>query len=323
MDWNQILTTTFLVALLTTGIRLAVPVLLAVLGEIITQLAGVMNLGLEGVMLVGGLAGFATTYYLEQATGLPQLAAWIGLGAGLAAGALMGLIMAILSITCRTDQVVAGITLVLLGQSFTTYCYRAAPNLAQARVSGLAPLPIPGFAEIPILGSVLFNQSPIIYLSGLLVVGVGCLLYRTPWGLTLRATGEHPTAVETSGLNVIRIRYLCTLAGSALAGLGGAVLTVVQLNLFIEGVTAGRGWIAIALVFFSRWRPSLALAGALLFGIADALQFRIQALGSENLPYEFLLMLPYALTLLVLASRRLKDQTPSALGIPYIKGSRF
>jgi ABC-type uncharacterized transport system permease subunit len=322
MPWDQVFTVTFLIAILTAGIRLAMPVLLAVLGEIITQLSGIMNLGLEGVMLAGGLAGFATTYFLEQSTGLSAVAAWAGLAAGLLAGALMGLLMAFLAITCRTDQVVAGITLVLLGQSLTTYLYRTQPALGKARVSGLEALPIPGLSQIPVIGEVLFNHNPVVYLSAALVVLVGFLLFRTNWGLQIRAAGEHPAAVDTSGLNVVRIRYLCTVAGAALAGLGGAVLTVVQLNLFIEGVTAGRGWIAIALVFFSRWRPSLALAGALLFGIADALQFRIQALGSEDLPYEFLLMLPYGLTLVVLASRRLQDQTPKALGIPYVKGER-
>ncbi|MBD2059265.1 ABC transporter permease [Oculatella sp. FACHB-28] len=322
MPWDQILTTTFLIAILTAGIRLAVPVLLAVLGEIITQLSGVMNLGLEGIMLVGGLAGFATTYALQQTTGLTELSIWLGLLAGLLAGMLMGLVMAILSITCRTDQVIAGITLVLLGQSLTTYFYREYPALGKARVTGLAPWPIPGLSQIPVVGDVLFNHSLVVYLSALLVMLCWFLLYRTRWGLQIRATGEHPAVVDTSGLSVITIRYLCTLAGSALAGFGGAVLTVVQLNLFIEGVTAGRGWIAIALVFFSRWQPGLALFGALLFGIADAIQFRIQALGSETLPYEFLLMLPYLLTLLVLVSRRIRDQTPTALGIPYIQGKR-
>lgn len=322
MPWDQVFTVTFAIAVLTAGIRLAVPVLLAVLGEIITQLSGVMNLGLEGIMLVGGLAGLATTYWLEQSTGLAELSAWAGLGAGLVAGALMGLVMAFLSITCRADQVVAGITLVLLGQSLTTYLYRAQPALGQARVTGLGALPIPGLANIPLVGEVLFNHNPVVYLSMALVGLVSFLLFRTNWGLQIRAAGEHPAAVEASGLNVLRIRYLCILTGAALAGLGGAVLTVVQLNLFIEGVTAGRGWIAIALVFFSGWRPSLALVGALLFGVADALQFRIQALGSQELPYEFLLMLPYVLTLVVLASRRQRDQTPAALGVPYVKGER-
>ncbi|MEO1591950.1 MAG: ABC transporter permease, partial [Cyanobacteria bacterium J06632_22] len=303
-------------------IRLAIPVLLAVLGEIVTQLSGVMNLGLEGVMIVGALAGFATTYYLEQATGLTELAAWAGLGAGIVAGGIMGLVMAILSITCRTDQVVAGITLVLLGQSLTTYLYRALPDLSSARVTGLANRPLPLLSDLPVVGEIFFDHDPMVYLSLLLVLGCGLFLFRSNWGLMVRATGENPAAVETSGLSVTRMRYLCVLTGAALAGLGGAVLTVVQLNLFIEGITAGRGWIAIALVFFSRWRPSWALAGALLFGMADALQFRIQALGSEELPYEFLLMLPYVLTLVALLLSNARDQTPAALGTPYIKGRR-
>ena len=155
-----------------------------------------------------------------------------------------------------------------------------------------------------------------------LVVLCGLFLFRSNWGLMVRATGENPSAVETSGLSVTRLRYLCVLTGAALAGLGGAELTVVQLNLFIEGITAGRGWIAIALVFFSRWRPAWALVGALLFGMADALQFRIQALGSEELPYEFLLMLPYVLTLVALLLSNARDQTPAALGVPYVKGKR-
>lgn len=322
MPWDQVFTLTFLVAILTAGIRLATPVLLAVLGEIITQRSGVMNLGLEGVMIVGGWAGFATTYHLEQSTGLAELSAWIGLGAGIAAGLLMGLLMAVLSITWRTDQVVAGITLVLLGQSLTTYLYRADPALAQARVTGMALRPIPGLSQIPVVGDILFNHSPVVYLSVALVFLCGFLLFRTSWGLQIRAVGENPAAVATSGLDVTRLRYLCTLIGSGMAGLGGAVLTVVQLNLFIEGVTAGRGWIAIAIVFFSRWNPGLALGGALLFGVADALQFRIQALGSEEIPYEFLLMLPYVLTLIVLLFGNARDQTPAALGIPYIKGKR-
>ncbi|MEM1309384.1 MAG: ABC transporter permease [Cyanobacteria bacterium P01_H01_bin.153] len=322
MPWEQILDGTFIIAILTAGIRLAVPVLLAVLGEIIAQLSGVMNLGLEGVMLMGGLAGFTATYYLEQGTGLTELSAWIGLVVGMGAGVLMGWVMAVLSITCRTDQVVAGITLVLLGQSLTTYLYRAQPQLGSARITGLADRPIPILSNLPMVGEIFFNHSPIVYFSVVLVGLCWFLLFRSNWGLQIRAAGENPAAVETSGLSVTRLRYRCTLVGSALAGLGGAVLTIVQLNLFIEGVTAGRGWIAIALVFFSRWNPGWALAGALLFGVADALQFRIQALGSEELPYEFLLMLPYVLTLLALVLNNARGHTPAALGIPYVKGKR-
>jgi simple sugar transport system permease protein len=318
MPWEQVFTVTFLIAVLTAGIRLAVPVLLAVLGEMITQLSGVMNLGLEGVMLVGGLAGVSVTYHLDEA-GFTAIAPWAGLGAGFLGGLAMGGLMAVLSITCRTDQVVAGITLVLLGQSLTTYLYRQDTALASARVTGLEPIAIPLLSKIPILGQVLFTHNLVVYLSAGLVVVCGWFLYRTNWGLIIRAAGESPSAVDTSGLNVVHIRYWCTLIGSALAGFGGAVLTVVQLNLFIEGVTAGRGWIAIALVFFARWHPGIAFAGALLFGIADALQFRIQSLGSEEMPYEFLLMLPYVLTLIVLAVRRDNNEAPAHLGIPYLR----
>jgi len=301
---------------------LAVPVLLAVLGEIITERSGVINLGLEGVMLVGSLSGFRAAYSVEQATGMASLAAWIGLLAGLLAGAVMGLILAVLTVSLRSDQVVTGVTLVLLGQGFTAYLFRQTMGLSGARVTGLESWAIPGLSKIPIVGDILFNHNPLVYLTAVLVFLCGFLLFRTRWGLELRAVGENPAAAETSGLSVNWIRYQAIMIGSALAGLGGAVLTVVQLNIFTENITAGRGWIAIALVFFSRWQPLWALIGALLFGISDALQYRIQALGFKELPYEFLLMLPYVLTLVVLMLRTGRSEAPAALGIPYVKGKR-
>lgn len=322
MPWEQILTWSFLIALLTAGIRLATPVLLAVLGEIITERAGVLNLGLEGVMLVGGLAGFMVAYAVEHGAGLPLLGAWFGLGAGLLAGMLMGLLMAVMTVTFSADQVVAGVTLVLFGQGLTTYLYRQQFASLTARVTGLENWPIPVLSKIPVLGEVLFTHNVMVYLSVALVWLCWFLLFRTNWGLQIRAVGENPAAADTSGINVKRTRYASLLLGSALVGLGGAVLTVAQLHLFREGVTAGRGWIAVALVFFARWRPWRALGGALLFGLADALQFRIQALGSKDLPYEFLLMLPYVLTLLVLLKRTPRSDVPAALGVPYVKGKR-
>lgn len=321
MPWEQILTWSFLIALLTAGIRLATPVLLAVLGEIITERAGVLNLGLEGVMLVGGLAGFMVAYAVEHGAGLPLLGAWVGLVAGLLAGMLMGLLMAVMTVTFSADQVVAGVTLVLFGQGLTTYLYRQHFASLTARVTGLENWSIPVLSKIPVLGEVLFTHNVMVYLSVALVWLCWFLLFRTNWGLQIRAVGENPAAADTSGINVKRTRYASLLLGSALVGLGGAVLTVAQLHLFREGVTAGRGWIAVALVFFARWCPWRALGGALLFGLADALQFRIQALGSKDLPYEFLLMLPYVLTLLVLLKRTRRSDVPAALGIPYVKGS--
>lgn len=321
-ELDPLLATSFAVGVLAAGVRLAVPILLAALGEIVTERAGVLNLGLEGVMLAGALAGFLATAWAEPV--LPPnaagLAPWLGLAAGAFAGLLMGLLMAVLAVSLRADQVVAGILLVALGQGCTTYVYREAFGSLTARVTPMGPLPIPVLAEIPVVGPVLFAQDAATYLSLALVGGVWFLLFRTTWGLAVRAVGEHPAAADTAGIDVAGTRYAALLLGSALAGLGGAVLTVVQLGLFKEGVTAGRGWIAVALVIFARWRPGLALAGALLFGCATALQFRLQVLDLPWLPYELLLMLPYVLTLIVLLRARGTGGTaPAALGTPYAR----
>jgi general nucleoside transport system permease protein len=319
-ELEPLLTTSFLVGVLAAGVRLAVPILLAALGEIVTERAGVLNLGLEGIMLAGALAGFMGTSWAEHA--LPTaagVAPWLGLTAGVLAGLAMGLVMAVLSVSLRTDQVVAGIMLVALGYGCTAYVYREAFGSLTARITPLEPVPVPGLTELPVLGPVLFAQDPATYLSLLILAGVWLLLFRTTWGLALRAVGEHPAAADTAGIDVARTRYAAVLVGGALAGLGGAVLTVAQLGLFKEGVTAGRGWIAVALVIFARWRPGLALVGALLFGCATALQFRLQALNLPWLPYEALLMLPYLLTLLVLLRARTEGSAPAALGTPYVK----
>jgi simple sugar transport system permease protein len=325
MTLDQILTTTFLVAILTSGIRLAIPILLAVTGEIITEKGGVLNLGLEGMMLMGAMTGFVVTWNLENNTAIavgPAAAAWLGLLGGIIAGLLMGLIMAFLAVTLKADQVISSVMLVLLGQGLSAYIFRQQFDTLAARVTGFEPIPSPYLSDIPLFGPVLFNQDIAVYLTALIVFGSWFLLNRTTLGLSIRAAGETPSAAETSGLSVSRIRYTATLIGAGLAGLGGAVLSVAQLHIFREGVTAGRGWIAVALVVFARWKPSLAVVGALLFGLADAVQFRIQALGNENIPYELLLMLPYLLTILVLFRGIKKTEQPEALGKPYVRGAR-
>ncbi len=308
--------------LLAAGVRLAVPTLLAALGEIVTERAGVLNLGLEGVMLAGALAGFVATGAAEHAPALAGagLAPWLGLGAGALAGSAMGLVMAALSVWLRADQVVAGIMLVALGQGATTYVYREVYGSLTARIVPLAPVTLPWLAGLPVVGPTLATQDPATWLALLLVGAVWLLLFRTGWGLAVRAAGEHPAAADTAGIDVARTRCAAVVLGSALAGLGGAVLTVAQLGLFREGVTAGRGWIAVALVIFARWRPGRALAGALLFGCATALQFRLQAHDLPWLPYEALLALPYLVTLAVLLRSRGGGQAPAALGAPYAKG---
>lgn len=330
MDWQAVLSWGFIIALFTSGIRLAVPVMLATLGEVVTERGGVVNLGLEGVMIAGGLAGFMTAYAVENSAwgvSFTWAGTWLGIGAGVLAGLTMGLILAILCITLKADQVVSGVTLVILGLGVTSYLYRQEFSSLTARVSGLAAWPIPVLSGIPVVGEILFQHDVLTYLSFVLVAVVWILLHRTTWGQQIRAVGEHPAAADTSGVNVDRTRYAAILLGTGLAGLGGAILTVEQLHLFREGITAGRGWIAVALVIFSRWRPELALVGALLFGLADSLQYRIQALATAGqgvgaVPYEFLLMLPYLLTMSVLFVRVRRAEAPAALGRPYFKGER-
>ena len=324
MDWSLILNWAFVVALTTAAIRLAVPILLATLGEIITERAGVLNLGLEGVMVMGGVTGFMAAYYLQSGP-LAGVSTWLGLGAGMVAGMLMGLILAGLSVTLRADQVIVGVTLVVFGQGIANYLYRQAFSSLTARTNGLPPVSFPVLSSIPVLGPILFNHDATVYLTVFLVFLVWFLLFRTTWGLRIRSMGENPAAGETSGLSVNRTRYAAILLGAALAGLGGAVLTVVQLRMFREGIMGGRGWIAVALVIFARWQPTRALFGALLFGLADSVQYRIQALsqigrGTGTIPYEFLLMLPYVLTLVVLWFRTGRGAAPEVLGRPYTKG---
>lgn len=236
----------------------------------------------------------------------------------------MGLIVAVLAVTLRADQVVSSVMVVLLGQGLSSYLYRQQFSSLTARIEGLPPAPIPILADLPVLGPLLFNHDLSVYLAGLLVPATWFLLHQTTLGLNIRAVGENPSAAESSGVSVGQIRYIATLLGAGLAGLGGAVLTVAQLHLFREEITAGRGWIAVALVIFARWRPGLALAGALLFGVADALQFRIQALSGATtaIPYEVLLMLPYVLTIAVLLRGMHSQDRPERLGMPYVRGER-
>lgn len=320
-ELSPLLSAAFIATLLTSGIRLAIPIFLAALGEIITERGGVLNLGLEGIMLAGALAGFMAAYYAEQSGSalLVGLAPWLGMLAGSGAGLLMGLIMAVLAVSLRTDQVIASITLVIVGEGVTTYVFRQQFASLTARVSSLPAIPIPFLSDLPFVGQVLFTHDIMTYLSLVLLGAAWYFLYQTTWGLNLRAAGEHPAAADTSGVNVNAVRYAAVLIGAAFAGLGGAVLTVAQLGIFNEGITAGRGWIAVALVIFARWRPELAFVGALLFGIANALQFRIQALNIEAIPYELLLMLPYVLTILVLLRGVRRAEAPTALGRPYVK----
>lgn len=310
--WDTIISYTFLIGLLASGIRIAAPLLLAALGELVSEKAGVLNIGLDGFMLVGSLAGFLGAYYSHNA--------WIGMLVGLLAGILTSLLHAFLSITLCTDQVVNGIAINIVSLGITSLAFRIAFGISTLppKIEPLGIVRVPVLADIPMLGPILFQQSPVVYLAMALVVVGWIALTHTDFGLSLRATGEQPQAADTAGINVSRTRYIAVMVAGAMAGIGGAFLSVAQLGSFTENMTAGRGFIALAVVIFGRWSPFGALIASLFFGIAYALQLSLQALGFD-IPYQFLLMLPYVLTMLVLAGAAGRRGAPAALGIPYKK----
>ena len=297
--------------LLFTGIRLAVPLLLAALGETFAEKAGVINVGIEGMILAGALAGFAGSFYSHHV--------WIGALAALAAGVLLAALFAGLAIGLGADQVVAGTAINILAVGLTGVFFRALPGLnggtAPPFVSPtwafLHPRHPSVWAQI---GAALLEQNALAWLAWALVPLCAFFLTRTRPGLRLRAVGEYPPAADGAGVRVRRVRVGAVLWGGGLAGLAGAYLSLGYTNGFVENMSAGRGFIALAVVILGRWNPWGVCLSALLFGLASALQFQFQA-SSSRLPYQFFLALPYLLTLAALLLRsRLKDAAPAALG---------
>lgn len=303
------------VSLLAGAIRMSMPILLPALGEIFTQRSGILNLGLEGIMLMGALAGFAGTFFSQNL--------WVGLLAAVITGILFSLIMGFLSITVKANQVIAGTAITILGTGLSTFLFREMFGIQKLppQIESFPPLEIPLLSHIPFLGPVLFNHNAMIYLTLILVLFTAFVLEKTPFGLQVRAVGENPRAADSKGINVALVRYLCVMIGGAFAGLGGAFLSIGFMNTFIDGMVAGRGFIAVAVVIFARWNPYRALGAALLFGGASALQMRLQAIGVP-IPHQFLLALPYVLTILVLLSVSKKAEFPAAYTLPYSRSER-
>jgi general nucleoside transport system permease protein len=298
-----------LVDLLSAGVRLATPLLFAALGGILSERSGVINIGLEGMMVVGTFGGYLGALYL----GNP----WAGAVGGMLAGGLVGLIFGAMAVMLRADQVVLGTGVNIIALGLTSFFYRAMYRVGISQFfPGFKVWPVPGLSQIPIIGPVFFNQIPLVYLMYFLAPVIGFILYRTTWGLKLRAVGEHPLAADTAGIPVLKVRMLAVSLSGALAGLGGAFLSVGQLSAFTEGLVAGRGFIALAAVIFGRWDPLRAALGCLMFGLADALQLRLQGL-KVPIPYEFLLMFPYILTLVAFVLFVYRARPPAALGKPY------
>lgn len=298
--------------IIATGIRLATPYLLAALGELFTQRSGIYNLGLEGVMLMGAFFGF----FITLRTGSP----YAGLVAAMAVGAVMGLLMSLVSITLKAEQGISGIGLYLFGWGVSSLFYRLYVG-GITSINGLEPVGVPLLENIPFIGQALFSHTVVVYAALLLVPVCWVVLFKTKWGLKVRAVGTTPQAADTLGVSVIKIRYQCLILGGVLAGLAGAALTVGNTHMFADNITAGRGFIAVALVYFGRWSPWGILAGALLFSMADSVQLWVQVLGID-FPYELAVVLPYVVTIIALAMTYGRVWAPAALGRPYERGAR-
>lgn len=301
----------FIAAALKAAIPAGTPLLFGTLGEIYAERSGVLNLGVEGMMIMGAVTGFGVTL----ATGN----VWLGIALAAMAGGLLALVHAFLSITLRANQVVSGLALTMFGLGMSGMLgkrYIGTPLPYRLRVA-----PIPLLKDIPFLGPILFQHDPLVYLSVLLVPLLWFVLFKTRAGISVRSVGEAPATADALGVNVFLVRYLCVFLGGVLAGLGGAYLSVVYVPAWIEGMTAGAGWIVIALTIFAMWSPGRALIGAYLFGAVKVLQYRLQPLGvSPNL----LNMLPFIFTIIVLLAgtgevMRKRIGAPSALSIPYAR----
>jgi len=302
--------------LLAAALRIATPLLFAALGGILSERAGVFAVGLEGMMLTGAFAGVIATHALGNA-GLGLVASAVG-------GAFLAAIVAIATVRFCADQMVTGLAVNILALGLTSFLLRGLFGRGEApiiRVTPLTPVPIPVLGDIPILGPLLFRQPALTYVGLALVVAMFVLLHRTRAGLTLRAVGENPTAAFAGGADPIRVRTLAVLCGGALAGIGGAVLSLQQVGTFTDGMTNGRGYLALAAIIVGRWSPGGALVGCLLFGATDALQLRIQGLRLPVSSY-VIQMLPYVVSLAVLAGLGRGARLPAAIGIPFIRDRR-
>lgn len=311
----MILTAAFFSAAIVAG----TPLLFATLGEIMTEKAGNLNLGIEGMMLMGAVIGFLV--------GLKTNSPYLALFAAAIAGAGGSLIYAFLTVTLRANQVVSGLTLTIFGTGFSGFIGKGlvgeimTPDIRKF----FAPVEIPLLSKIPIIGKVLFRQDLFVYLGYILAIVLGIYMYKTSKGLNLTAVGENPGAADVAGINVSLYKYVHILMGGALCGLGGAYLSLVYVPAWQENITAGRGWIAVALVIFATWNPFKALFGSYLFGGLDIIGFRIQGSGFIINQY-FINMLPYLVTIIVLVTvsfrKSKKNSPPSGLGVSYFREER-
>lgn len=310
---NNINLSTFIISVFSGAIRLAVPILLPALGENFAERSGVINLGTEGVMLLSALVGFAGAFLSESI--------WIGILLAIVSGIILNIFFGYLVITIRANQVVTGFGINVVMGGLTIFLYRLIFGIRTTApsVPRLPDLQIPILNDIPIIGQILFSHNPLVYIAFALIPISSYVLYKTKFGLAIRAVGENPEAADTKGINVFAIRYMCLIIHGILAGFGGAFLSLAFQGTFFPNMTAGRGFIAIAVVVLAHWDPKKIIWSSLLFGGSYALGLRLQALDL-NIPYQLFLSLPYLLTLAVLIGVSTKAKVPSALTVPYSRG---
>ena len=299
-----------LIGILTSGIRLATPYLYAAIGETFGQRSGVLNLGVEGIMLMGAYAGFYTVFTTNNLL--------LGLLAAMVVGGLLGLFMAFISVTMQAEQGISGIGVYLFGLGMSDLLFQKTLGTVET-VSGFPPIHIPVLSDIPVIGQILFSHNVLVYGAFALVPIAWFVLNKTTLGLNIRAVGENPEAADSLGVSVSRVRYFTVTLGGVLSGIAGASLSIALLNVFQQNLTNGIGFIAVALVYFGGWRPVGVLAGSLLFSMVNALQVWVQTLGIP-IPSEIAVLMPYVLTILVLVIAVQRVRQPAALTKPFERG---
>lgn len=307
---SQLFSATALIGIAAAGIRLATPYLYATIGETFGQRSGLVNLGVDGIMLMSAYAAFFATFKTGSLA--------LGLSTAIVVGGLMGLAMAFFSVTLKAEQGISGIGIYIFGLGMSDLLFQKTLGTVET-VSGFPPVRIPVLSDVPVLGPVLFSHNVLVYGAFALVPLAWFVLNRTTLGLKIRAVGDNPAAADSLGVSVGRIRYFTEILGGMLAGIAGASLSIALLNVFQQNLTNGMGFIAVALVYFGGWRILGALAGSLLFSTVNALQLWMQVLGIP-IPPDFATMLPYVLTILVLALAARRVRAPAALSKPFERG---
>ena len=308
---EEFFTSAVIIGILASGIRLATPYLFATIGETFGQLSGVLNLGVEGIMLMSAFSAF---YVVVQTDNL-----WWGLLAAIFVGLLLGLLMAFISVTLKAEQGISGIGLYLFGLGMSDLLFQA--TLGEVRtVSGIPALNIPGLSDLPVLGPILFSQNILTYVAFALVPISWFVINKTTFGQQILAVGQNPAAADSLGISVSKVRYITVSIGGIFSGIAGASLSIALLNVFQQNMTSGLGFIAVALVYFGAWRPVGVLLGSLLFSMVNSLQLWIQTIGID-IPSELAVMLPYILTILALAlATQRAINIPAALTKPFTRG---